>query len=83
MHFLRGVLDIRVDEEQVRFAVYVFDGNLEAIETSGFWRCDFGCEVAIEIFIDEDAIGSREEGEDLQDEVLFRRRESVPIDSVA
>ncbi len=54
------------------------DSNLEAVEASGFRRCDFGREVATEILID-DAVGSREEGEDMQDEVLFRRRESVPI----
>ncbi len=68
--------------QRVHFAVYVFDGNLEAVETSGFWRCDFGCEVAVEIFVD-DAIRSCKEGEDMHDKVLFQRRESVPIDSVA
>ena len=29
MHLLRGVLDVRVDEERVRLAVDVFDGDLE------------------------------------------------------
>ena len=60
----------------------IFDGDLKAIKTSGFRRCDFDREVATEILID-DAVGSREEGKDMQDEVLFRRRESVPIYSVA
>ena len=36
VHLLRGVLAVRVDEERVRLAVDVFDGDLEAVEASGF-----------------------------------------------
>jgi hypothetical protein len=36
VHLIRRVLEVRVDEERVRLAVDVFDGNLEAIESSGF-----------------------------------------------
>jgi hypothetical protein len=36
VHLLRGVFDVRVDEEQLRLTVDVFDGNLEAVEASGF-----------------------------------------------
>ena len=82
MHLLCGVLDVRVDEERVRLAVDVFDGNLEAVEASGFRRCDFSCKVATEVFVD-DAIGGRKEGENMQDEVLFGCRESVPVYSIA
>ncbi len=60
----------------------IFDGDWKAIKTSGFRRCDFGREVATEILVD-DAVGSRKEGENMHDEVLFRRRESVPVYSVA
>ncbi len=60
----------------------VFDGDLEAVEASGFRLCDFGREVATEI-LDDDAAGGRKEGENMQDEVLFRRRESIPVYGVA
>ena len=56
----------------------VFYGNLEAVKASGFRRCDFGCKVATEVFVD-DAIGGREEGKNMQDEVLFCCQESVPV----
>jgi hypothetical protein len=62
--------------------VNIFDGDLKAVKTSGFRRCDFGREVAAEILVD-DADGSRKEGKNMHDEVMFRRRESVPVDSVA
>ena len=42
----------------------VLDGNLEAVETPGFWRRDLCCEVAAEVFID-DAIGGSKEGENV------------------
>ena len=60
----------------------VFDGNLEAVEASGFRRCDFGRKVAPEILVDN-AVEGCEEGENMQDEVLFRRRESGPVYSIA
>jgi hypothetical protein len=62
--------------------VDVFNGDLEAVEASGFRRCDFGCKVATEVFVD-DAIGGRKEGKNMQDEVVFRCREPVPVYSVA
>ena len=37
VHLLRGVLDVRVDEEGVRLAVDILNSNLEAVEASGFW----------------------------------------------
>ena len=46
MQFLFWILDLRVDEEGVHFAVDVLDCDLEAIETPGFGGCDFGDEVA-------------------------------------
>ena len=36
VHLLRGVLDVRVDEERVCLAVDVFNGDLDAVEASGF-----------------------------------------------
>ena len=42
----------------------VLDGDLEAVEASGFWRRDFRCEVATQIFVD-DAIGGGEKSKDV------------------
>jgi hypothetical protein len=53
VRFLRGVFDVRVDEERVCLTVDVFDSKMEAVEASGFRRCDFGREVATEILIDD------------------------------
>ena len=52
MHLLGGILDVCVDEEQVRLTVDVFDGNLKAVETLSFRRRDFCCKIAAEILID-------------------------------
>ncbi len=46
MQFLFWILDVRIDEEGVRFAVDVLDCDLEAIEAPGFRGRDFGGEVA-------------------------------------
>ena len=81
VHLLCRILDIRVDEEWLCLAVDVFDGDLEAVEASGFRWCDFGCKVAAEILVDDAARGC-EEGENMWDEVLFRRQDSIPIRSV-
>ena len=48
----------------------VFDGNLEAIEASCFGDCDFGDEVAAQVFVDN-SVGGSKECEDVGDEVLF------------
>ncbi len=50
--FCRWILGVRVDEEQVGFAVDIFDSNLEAIKTSGFRQCDLCGKVATEVFVD-------------------------------
>ncbi len=47
MQFFFWILDVRVNEEGVRFAVDVLDCNLEAIEAPGFGGRDFGGEVAV------------------------------------
>jgi hypothetical protein len=36
VRLLSRILDVHVDQKQVRFTVDVFDGNLEAVETSSF-----------------------------------------------
>ena len=64
MQFLRGVLDVRVNEERVRLAVDILNGNLKAVEASSFWRCDFCCEVAAEVFVDY-TIGGGEKSKDV------------------
>ncbi len=46
VQFLLWILDVRVNEEGVHFAVDVFDCNLEAIEAAGFGCRDFGGEIA-------------------------------------
>ncbi len=46
VQFLFWILDVRVNEEGVRFAVDVFGCNWEAIEAAGFGCCDFSGEIA-------------------------------------
>jgi len=46
VQFLFWILDVRVDEEGVCFAMDVLDCDLEAIEPPGFGGRDFGGEVA-------------------------------------
>jgi hypothetical protein len=72
MRLLDGVLDVCVDEEQVRLTVDVFDSNLKAIETSSFRQRDFCCKIAAEILVD-DAIRCCKKSQDMGDEVLLRR----------
>ncbi len=81
MFFLRGVLDVRVDEERVGFTVDVLNGYLEAVEASGFRRCDLCRKIAAEILVD-DAIRCSEEGKHVGDEVAFIVSEAVPICSI-
>jgi hypothetical protein len=45
-NFLFWVLDVRVNEEGVHFAMNVFDCDLEAIEAVGFGGRVFGGKVA-------------------------------------
>ena len=49
MQFLFWILDVRVNEEGVRFAVDVLDCDLEAIEEPGLGGRDFGGEVAASV----------------------------------
>ncbi len=51
----------------------IFDGDLKAVKTSGFRRCDFGREVATEILFD-DAVGSRKEGKNMPSEAAKKAR---------
>jgi hypothetical protein len=46
VQFLHCILDVSVNEEGLRFAVDVFDCNLEAIEASGFGCRYFGGKIA-------------------------------------
>ncbi len=45
MQFLFWILDVRIDEDGVRFAVDVIGCDLEDIEAPGFGSRDFGGEV--------------------------------------
>ena len=56
----------------------VIDGNLKALDASGFRQHDLCGKVADEIFID-DAIRCREKSKDVGHEVLLHLRESVPV----
>ncbi len=78
MFFLCRVLDVRVDEKRVGFAVDVLNGYLEAIEASGFRRCDLRRKVAAEVLVD-DAIRCSKEGKDMGDEVAFVGSETILI----
>ena len=65
-----GIFDVHVDQEQVCFAVDVFDGNLEAVEASGFRQHDFGGKVAAEIYVDN-AVRCRKNNKDVGYELLL------------
>ena len=60
----------------------VFDSNLEAIEALCFGDCDFGDEVAAQVFVDN-SVGGSEECEDVRDEVTFVGMEVVPVSGVS
>ncbi len=68
--FLRRVFDVCVNEEGVRFAVDVFNCDLEAVETSCFGCCNFGGKVVTQILVDNAVRGSKE-CKDMGDEVAF------------
>ena len=59
----------------------VLNGNLKAVEASGFRRCDFHCKIAAKVLID-DAIQCSEERKHVGDEVVFIISEAVPICSI-
>ena len=59
----------------------IFNGNLEAVKSTGFWDLDFLHEADAEVF-EDDAIGSGEEGENVGDEVLFTVVEGFPMSHV-
>ncbi len=50
--------------------MYIFNGNLEAVEAACFGDCDFGDEVAAQVFVENSVRGS-EECEDVRDEGTF------------
>ncbi len=52
MSLLSQILDVHVNQKQVHFTVDVFNGNLEAVETSSFRQCDICGKVAAEGLID-------------------------------
>ena len=56
----------------------VLDSYLEAVEASGFRRCDLRRKIAAEVLID-DAIRCSKEGKHVGDEVAFFVSEAIPI----
>ena len=60
------------------FAVDVLNGYLEAVEASGFRRCDLRRKVAAEVLVDN-AIQCSKEGKDVGDEVAFVGSETIPV----
>jgi hypothetical protein len=50
----------------------VFDGYLEAVETSSFWQSYLGCKVAAQVFI-HDPVGGDKKGKEVGYEVMFTR----------
>jgi hypothetical protein len=61
--------------------VDILDGDLEAVEASGFRRCDFRRKIAAEILV-EDAVRCSKEGKHMGDEVEFVVSEAIPIFSI-
>ena len=60
----------------------VLDGDLKAVESSGFRKLDLCGKVAAKIFIDN-AIRCRKKSQDVGYEVLHHWRESVPVCSIS
>ena len=60
------------------FAVDVLNSYLEAVEVSGFRRCDLRRKIAAEVLVD-DAIRCSKEGKHVGVEVAFIVSEVVPI----
>ncbi len=67
---LHRVFDVCINEEGVRFAVDVFNCNLEAVETLCFGCCNFGGKVVTQVLVDNAIRGSKER-KDMGDEVAF------------
>ncbi len=63
-----GVLYEGVDEEGIRFGVYLFHGNLELVEGSGLGQLDFVHEILGEVF-HHDAVASGEKGQAVGDKM--------------
>lgn len=78
---LNWVLDVALQEEGVHFRVDVFNGNLEAVESTGFWDLDFLHEAYAQVF-EDNSVGGGKEGEDMRDEVLFTVVEGFPVNHV-
>ncbi len=59
----------------------ILNGNLKAVEASGFRRCDFRRKIAAEVLVDN-AVRCSKEGKNVGDEVAFVVSEAVSIFSV-
>jgi hypothetical protein len=73
---LRGFFDIGVNQERVGLRMDILHHDLEAIETSGFRDLHFIAESFEKILIDN-TVRSSKEGEDVRDEELFIRVETM------
>ena len=80
--FLGGVFNVRIDEQAVHFRVNVLDGDLEAVEASGFRHLDFLHESFDEIFVD-DAVAGGEKRQHVGEEVTFVVLERLPVAQIA
>mmetsp|Transcript_47386 Transcript_47386/g.146682 ORF Transcript_47386/g.146682 Transcript_47386/m.146682 type:complete len:337 (-) Transcript_47386:146-1156(-) len=78
---LRWVPDILLDKQRVGLRVDVLHGHLEAVEGTGLRQLHLGGELLRQVLVD-DAVGGREEGEDVLDEVLLGVREPLPVPAV-
>mmetsp|Transcript_33811 Transcript_33811/g.82954 ORF Transcript_33811/g.82954 Transcript_33811/m.82954 type:complete len:368 (-) Transcript_33811:96-1199(-) len=75
---LLGVLDVRVDQQGVHLGVDVLDGDLEPVEGASLGHLDLLHEAHAEV-LQHDAVGRREEGEDVADEVLLVVGQLLPV----
>ena len=75
------IFDVRVDEERVRLAMDILNGNLKAVEASSFWRRDFRREIATEVFIDNTIRGGKK-SKDMWNEMLFGWRKLFPVNYI-
>mmetsp|Transcript_125581 Transcript_125581/g.340970 ORF Transcript_125581/g.340970 Transcript_125581/m.340970 type:complete len:245 (+) Transcript_125581:738-1472(+) len=75
---LGGVPDVLLDQQRVRLRVNVLHGHLETIECTSLRQLHLVGELRRQV-LQHDAVGGREEGQDVLDEMPLLRRQGVPV----
>mmetsp|Transcript_5694 Transcript_5694/g.13052 ORF Transcript_5694/g.13052 Transcript_5694/m.13052 type:complete len:257 (-) Transcript_5694:29-799(-) len=75
---LGGISDVLLDQQRVRLRVNVLHGHLETIECTSLRQLHLVGELRRQV-LQHDAVGGREEGQDVLDEMPLLRRQGVPV----